>query len=1289
MKLALLSITFIAAAAGALGAPSNAPLPKGVEGDPWTLDDAARTETPTRVRWSLNGLWGIRPALADDAPGAVPGAEDRWGWGRIPGILGPEAKTQQRVILSGAFAKKGLKADVNDVAWYRRDFTMPRETEGRRVVLTFTMLNTRAAVYVDGRMAATVSFPGGEADITPFVRPGERQSLALFVTAHPLDAEVVSFDGPGCANLVASTVRQRGVTGDVYLDAFPRGARVVDGTVECDAASGRAAFVAECEGVDANTGYTLVARAGGRTFTGRGLMPDAEGRIAFEADWPDAPRWDVHTPQNLLQCELELRDASGAMIDAALPFRFGFRDVRIAGRDLMLNGIPMHLRVYYDRDINGGASPASKEACRTLCRRIRGEGFNSMLSGNYNFSPGAVGYLDGLLEACDEAGVLFAFTLPHIRDFDFRLDRPEAQAGYRSLARWCIRRVRNHPSVIMYAMNHNATGYAGDLNPLRIDGKYALSADTNDCPRAELPPLPAAAAPGLPLNKTARPPRTMETTFAYRAQARRAAAIARELDGTRPVYHHESGNLGDLYTVNIYLDWSPVQERSDWLGHWSAEGVKPLFFVEWGMPHIANWSSYRDGGIWRLRKYQSLYAWECAAAFLGDAAYELDNPLTWRAVDHEETLWSRDSPMKWRELCRPLYALTNSLHAVQSLYMADNWRSHRAWGITAMQPWDPECLHVRTRENRRRANASRWKGLKRPGIVPDFWRSGSWDSGAGEDAEFSRTSVGETLYRWNRDDCAFIGGADAFTDKSHHARPGETVRKRLVILNDRREGQEVAWSWRLCAADGTPVVGSSAAGRVSVPPGGRRDVPLAFALPREAGAYELRASFRFAGGEVQRDSFTVEAYAPARAASVPRLVLHDAPDGLTAQLFRRLGIEATRWRKGATLERSAPLVVGRQALTRGFFDAVVKPHVRGGGRALVFEQDKDTLEAMGFRVQNYGLRNAFVRAREPGLGLTDAMLRDWNGEATLLPPHLPGIAAEETEYPRETWAGFANRRVWRCGTRGSVASVLPEKPSHGDWRALVDGAFDLQYAPLMDWRFGDGRVTFCQLDVTGRTVADPVADDIVNRLVARLAEAMPEPRMVCALGRNASDVARAYGVRSGADGKVADGGRYLVTSGAERPADFDAHIAKGGRALLLGLTAEEVARWSPVELAVAATNRCHAGRIERLPPELDGLSNGDWAWHGAVDFAAFTESAEDGNAALRVVRHGKGTLVFWQTPPWLIDEEKRPYQRITKRRANAMLGRLLGNLGFMSDADEVRYGDAPEAEDDPYRYWRW
>ena len=1231
--------------------PCNAPLPAGAPADPGTLADAWRAATPTRARWSLNGLWNLRPVLTNDAPGAVPGADDNWGWGKIPGMLGASWATGQEIALSPWFEDHGVTPDFSEAAWYRRAFTMPRETAGRRVAVTFTTLNTRAEVYVDGRLAAHVVFPGGEADITPFVKPGARQTLALRVTAYPLDPKTLEFSAPDRAVERKNTVKSRGVTGDVYLDAFPQAARLVDGTVEADAQRGRATFVAECEGLSTNALYALVARVGARTFEGARLRPDAEGRLAFTADWPDAPRWDVHTPGNLLTCALELRDAAGATLDAGLPFRFGFREIRAVGRDLRLNGTTIHLRALYNRSMNGSTSFAAKETCRALCRRLKGEGYNYIIAGNYDFSPGTVSYMDGLLEACDEEGMLFSFSLPHIRDFGVQLDRPEVAARYRARARWCVRRARNHPSVITYAMNHNATGYCGDMNPLRIDGRYELRPDK------------------------ARP-------FRNRRQAQIAAAIARSLDATRPIYHHESGNLDDFHTVNIYLNWSPVQERSDWLEHWSREGVKPLFFVEWGMPHISSWSSYRGPlFIWRKAGYQSLWASEFAAAFRGDAAYEGATPEVVRALDREERLWAKGEPMFWSQLNAPLRALTNNYHGVQALYMNDNWRSHRAWGISAMLPWDQGAFHDRTRPPAaRRENPARWAGLKRPGVVPDWLADGEWDTGAGDAADFAQTSVGRALARWNGEDCAFIGGEGVFTDKRHHYRPGEELRKTLVILNDRRVAQEVAWRWTLA--------GTTREGTARVPAGGRVDVPLACALPQKAGAWTLEAAFTFAGGAVQRDAFALETYAPARPARVADLLLYD-PVGLTAKMFDRLGIACARTADAAACTNAGPLVVGRGALTRAFFDAVVVPAARRARRVLVFEQDKETLEALGFRVQNYGLRNAFARFREPSLALTEAMLRDWNGEATLIPAHLRNIEAVETGYPRERWAGFDNTRVWRCGNRGSLASVLPEKPSVGDWRALVDGAFDLQYAPLLDWRILRGRVTFCQLDVTARTVADPVADDLVQALVARLAAPVGWPRWPRALGRRAWLAGLAYEVPIAQDPDAPDRGFYLVSSGAQKPADFEARIAKGGCALLLGLTAEEIARWSPVKLAAAATNGCHAGRIEAPPPELNGLSNGDWAWHGALDFTAFTEPAADGNAALRVVRHGKGVLVFWQTPPWTIDADAKPYLRTTKRRANAMLARLMGNLGFASSAASVRYLDVPVPEDDPYRYYRW
>ncbi len=166
------------------------------------------------------------------------------------------------------------------------------------------------------------------------------------------------------------------------------------------------------------------------------------------------------------------------------------------------------------------------------------------------------------------------------------------------------------------------------------------------------------------------------------------------------------------------------------------------------------------------------------------------------------------------------------------------------------------------------------------------------------------------------------------------------------------------------------------------------------------------------------------------------------------------------------------LIVGKAALT---VDGPAPDigRVRDGLKVLVFEQTPDVLEKrFGFRVAEYGLRNVFRRVPDhPALaGLQTEHLRDWRGEATILPPRLKyELNPKFNGAPTVTWCGIPVTRAWRCGCRGNVASVLIEKPACGDFLPIVDGGFSLQYSPLMEYREGKGMVLFCQMDVTGRT----------------------------------------------------------------------------------------------------------------------------------------------------------------------------------------------------------------------------
>ena len=1274
--------------------PEDVPSPVEAGVKPESLEDAWRETTPTRERVCLNGLWRFRPVLTNEPAATVPPTGACWGWFKVPGIwpsgLWGEGHGVQQVWLAPWLEDRERIVD-RDQAWYKRRITLPATWEKRRIALIFTMLQTHVQAYVDGQACGELWFPGGELDLTGHLKPGQEQELALLVTARPLSTEYNTFMAPNRIIKSKTWVRNKGITGDLFLCAMPSAERLEDVQVITSVKDQRISFVAETTGLTEKS-YCLQAQVTGcgeatRSFKSGDLQPDEAGVLRFSAAWTDAKKWDIDTPQNRYSVELTLFQSSGKRLDTLTPITFGFREFALKGRDFLLNGTPIHLRVLYNAAANREANHASVSSVREQCRRMAEYGFNTIISGNYDFSPGAVGYLDGVLQACDESGMLLSVSLPHVKDFGYQMDTPEVAERYRQLAAWVIRRVRNHPAVVLYAMNHNATGYFGDQNPLKIDGKYEIpSVDRSD-----------EKKPWWEKN---------------RKQARVADSIAGMLDGTRPVYHHQSGHLGVMHTVNCYLNWAPLQERSDWTEHWAQKGVKPLFFVEWGLPHISSWSSYRGPQfIWRCEAFQSLWAAEFAAQFWGDAAYR-DDATAVQALDHEERLWETGKPFAWAQLNQPLRQLTQNYHAVQAHFAHDNWRSFRAWGVSAMLPWDQGELWRRVEQTPPVVVKEALQGLKKPGIVPDRLPSSHdylLDSGSAQ--AFMPSVTGKVFLRWNQPDCGFIGGEpSAFTAKDHLFEPNAEVHKQLVVINDRRHTQQVSWTWRLWQ-QGTKRLEQR--GQITVGAGEQAFVPVTFRMPAQAAdgeAFRLTAVFDFEEGVTQVDAFALQAI---KAPAPPRLhhpvLLYD-PHGLTKRLFDQLHVTYQVFDGTQQPRTTDLLVIGREALDGSAVTWL--DQLPNGLRVLIFEQRAEVLESgLGFRIAERGERHLFSRYAHPVIqGLSAECFRDWSGSATLLSSYLTDLPQAETHDPLWQWCGFNNTRVWRCGNRGNVASVLIEKPARGDWRALVDGGFDLQYAALLEHVMGAGRVIFCQMDVTGRTTRDPVADRLVVNLLGYLdrEESQAQRRVVCAGGRGCEDLLRDLGATPKPLETTTVYGKESVLvagPGAPVPANLAQQIEKGLSVLCLGMSGAELRAWSPVLVTTIRTNACFK-RIETLVPELNGLSNADWAWHGRMTYDALEipkQEATSSNPAIRVIQHGSGRLVLWQVPPWMIDAQTKPYLRTSRRRANAMASRLLANLGAALDTPLLQrfaeveeaewlksyYLDTPVAGDDPYRYYRW
>jgi len=1249
-------------------------LPPGVKAV-WDLAKAAREATSTRERVCINGLWNWQPAR-DDAIQAPSGA---WGYYKVPacwpGIQDYMQSDYQTLYPDPSWANTKL-SEIQS-AWYQREITIPADWAGRRIGLEAQYVNSYAAIYVDGTQVGEIRFPGGAADLSAAVCPGATHVLSLRVVALPLKAVLESYNDTNAARQKKGSVERRGLCGDLWLVGEPAGARLSEVEIETSFRQRQITFNARMQGLLAGGQYQLRARISDhdqRVAEFNGPIFSASevkgGHETFTASWKPSKLWDIITPENQYAAELSLIDATGRVADVAAPVRFGFREFWIQGRDFYLNGSRLYLSVVPLDNAQVGAAPATYAAARESLLRLRSFGINFVYTHNYGCEPGSHLSFAEILRAADDTGMLVALSQPHFSGYDWRTAEADQTNGYAGHAAFYVQVAGNHPSVVCYAMSHNATGYNEDLNPQMMDGH----ADPRD---------PWAA-------------RNV-------ALALRCEAIVKRLDRARIVYHHSSGDLSAMYTLNFYPNFAPIQELDDWFERWSSAGTKPMVLVEYGAPFGWDWTMYRGWYKGQREFGSAAVPWEYCIAewnaqFLGDAAYQISDRekrnLRWEARQfRERSAWNRwDYPYPVGD------ARLDELQPVQAAYTTANWRAFRTWGLSANSPWEHDRFW-RLREgfqHHREALPVDWENLQQPGYSPDFIdRTYARFDLAYQASDWVATPTATSLLRNNLPLLGWIAGRpERFTSEDHVFYPGERIEKQLVVINNSRRMVTCDASW---SADLGP--GFGGARQVVVPTGDQARIPVKISLPAALppGSYAITAAFKFSTGESQEDAFTVQVLPhPARPRSSPKIALFDPP-GQSAKLMAELGVACQPVDAAADLAGFDILLIGKAALTVNGPAPVLK-RVRDGLKVIVFEQTAEALEKrLGFRVQEYGLRQVWPRVPDSPLlaGLKAEDLRDWRGASTLLPPTLDyTLSPRYSGAPTVRWSGLEVTRLWRCGNWGNVASVLIEKPPRGDFLPIVDGGYALQYSPLLEYREGRGVVLFCQMDVTGRTDLDPAAETLAGNVLRYVAEWRPTPRCaaIYAGERAGLDWLEACGIEAvpfkgvplAEDQVLVVGPGGGLDLAAKAPAS-SGWVRAGGRVLALGLDAEEANAFLPTKVTMHQAEHIAAwfapfsaqsllvgvapadvhNRDPRALPLVEG---------GAVAYG-------DGVLA------AAGNVVFCQLPPFQVVKEigtlsstNRDSERFNLRRtfgrASFAVSRLLGNLGVAGRTPLLeRFGD--------------
>ncbi len=1266
-------------------------LPDGVKAV-WSLPKAYRESTPTRERICINGLWQWQPAA--DAMGAVP--DGGWGYFKVPGEW-PQAYSRggsQTLYPHPSWA--GQDPGAVNAAWYQREITIPPEWAGRRITLYTEYLNSLAAVHVDGQKVGEVRFPWGEVDLTSACRPGQTQVLSLYVQALPLGAVTLAFGDTATPRQVRGRVDRRGLCGDVYLVGTPQGARISDVKVETSVRNWKITFNTALDGLAEGGQYVLRARVkdGAQEVAQFASQPFGPGdlkggRIPFTADWKPEKLWDTVTPQNQYEVSLALTDAGGKVLDEALPARFGFREFWIDGRDFYLNGTRIYLSALPVDNAQMGAAQANYRAVRETLERFQSFGINFVYTHNYGCEPGSHLSFAEELRAADDVGMLLAVSQPQFGHYNW--DAPDADQtnGYAQHAEFYVRMAQNHPSVVFYATSHNATGYSEGMNPDLIDGTHG----NND--------LSPTAGPG---------------------RALRAQAIINRLDPTRIVYHHSSGNLGTMHTENFYANFAPIQEISDWLEHWATVGVKPFFTCEYSVPWTWDWSMYRGWYKGKRSFGSAAVPWEFCVAewdaeFYGPAAYKISEAekanLRWEAQKFRAgQLWQRwDYPYSLgsREF--------DERYPVMAMYITDNWRAFRTWGMSANSPWE-QWHYWKPRpgvQKDRKDFQVDWENLQRPGFSPDYVEPrDEYRELAYERSDWIATPAAEALLRNNMPLLAYIGGKPAaFTSKDHNFLPGETVEKQLIVINNSRVTMtcDCQWSFALPAA----LTGSKT---VTLPTGQQERLPLTFQLPADLapGQYAIDATVKFSSGETQVDSFLIDVLPkPEPIQTAGRVALFD-PKGETAALLKGLGIPFEPVGADAALAGYDVLLVGKGALTLDG-PAPDISRVRDGLKVVVFEQTGDVLERrFGFRVAERGMRWIFERVPDHPLlaGIAEDHLWNWRGEATILPPR--GTYEMTYHSPMSKWCDITVTRIWRCGNRGNVASALIEKPACGDFLPILDCGYALQFTPLMEYREGAGMVLFCQTDVTGRTESDPAADALARNILRYVSTWKPAGRRTVVYAgdpagrKHLESAGLTPGTYSGGNLPVdqvlvvGPGGGQELASNAAAVAEF---VKAGGDVLAVGLDQQEANAFLPLKVTTKAAEHI-AAYFEPFGADslLAGVSPAEVHNRDPRELPLVSGGATAfGDGVL--AKAGDSNVVFCQLAPWQLDYsgEKMNIKR-TFRKASYLLTRLLGNMGAAGQTPLLErlsspvaqgeqrwlngfYLDVPEEWDDPYRFFRW
>ena len=364
----------------------------------------------------------------------------------------PDSKWD-KIQVPGEPAMQGYAIEHDKPFTYRKSFTVPADYAGKHTILRFDGVYSYARLFVNDTFVREHhgGFTRWDTDITPFVRPGQKNEIRLEVTDRLDDISYAS----GYAHHPIG-----GILRDVTLFVLPETC-LYDFYAEThlDAAYEDAVlkigYSSPVAG-GAEVAYTLTDPSGRRYPLAQSRFPLEEGGNMNELPVKNPLKWDAEHP-NLYTLTITL-SKDGKEI-GRFDCRIGFRDVKIEKDRMLVNGMPVKLRGACRHDIHptlGRTTTAELDSLDVIL--FKRSNMNFVRTSHYPPTERFLEYCDRYgIYVESETAVCFVDTYRQKNYAPGKTqDSAEFTPRYLSQCREMVKSFRSHPSILFWSIGNES-----------------------------------------------------------------------------------------------------------------------------------------------------------------------------------------------------------------------------------------------------------------------------------------------------------------------------------------------------------------------------------------------------------------------------------------------------------------------------------------------------------------------------------------------------------------------------------------------------------------------------------------------------------------------------------------------------------------------------------------------------------------------------------------------------------------------------------------------------------------